>query len=294
MPASPPPVAEHDEPVLMARDVTVTFEGRSRDGSHTTVVACDRVSLELGAGEIVALVGESGSGKTTLARALSLHQEVDGGEILLNGRPVRHHGPDRIKPREYYGDVQMIFQDPFASLNHLKTVRHIVGRAVRLHSGLTSKKDVEQRTLELLETVHLTPAEDYIDRYPSALSGGQRQRISIARALAVDPRVILADEPTSMLDVSIRVDILNLLGELRREKGVAVLYITHDIASARYISDRMAVMYKGVLVELGETDQVVLAPCHDYTRTLIAAAPNPARRARRRRGRGENREKSGS
>ena len=280
------PVAEQDGPVLVARDVIVTFEGKTRDGSHTTVVACDRVSLELGEGEIVALVGESGSGKTTLARALSLHQEVDSGEILLSGRPVRHRGPGRIKPREYYGDVQMIFQDPFASLNHLKTIRHIIGRAVRLHSGLSSKKAVEQRTLELLETVHLTPAEDYIDRYPSALSGGQRQRISIARALAVDPRVILADEPTSMLDVSIRVDILNLLGELRREKGVAVLYITHDIASARYISDRMAVMYKGELVEVGETDQVVLAPRHDYTKTLIAAAPDPARRTRRRRGRG--------
>ena len=181
----------------------------------------------------------------------------------------------------------MIFQDPFASLNHLKTIRHIIGRAVKIHSGLTSRKDVEARTLELLETVHLTPAEDYIDRYPSALSGGQRQRISIARALAVDPTVILADEPTSMLDVSIRIDVLNLLAELRREKGVAVLYITHDIASARYISDRMAVMYKGDLVELGESEQVVLSPQHDYTKTLIAAAPDPGRRSRRRRRRGE-------
>lgn len=276
-------------PVLEAQDVTVTFEGKGRDGSRQTVTACNSVSLSLGAGEIVALVGESGSGKTTLARTLALFQDIDSGAIRLKGRAVRGAGAVRTRPREYYGEVQMIFQDPFASLNHLKTIRHIIGRAVKIHSGLTSRKDVEARTLELLETVHLTPAEDYIDRYPSALSGGQRQRISIARALAVDPTVILADEPTSMLDVSIRIDVLNLLAELRREKGVAVLYITHDIASARYISDRMAVMYKGDLVELGETEQVVLEPRHDYTRTLIAAAPDPTRRIRgRRRRRGES------
>lgn len=277
--------AEHPGPdaALEARDVTVTFESKGRDGSQQTITACNRVSLALSAGEIVALVGESGSGKTTLARALALFQDIDAGEILLADEVVRRTGSGRIRPREYYGEVQMIFQDPFASLNHLKTIRHIIGRAVRIHSGLRSKKAVEERTLELLETVHLTPAEDYIDRYPSALSGGQRQRISIARALAVDPTVILADEPTSMLDVSIRIDVLNLLAELRRDKGVAVLYITHDIASARYISDRMAVMYKGDLVELGETEQVVLDPQHGYTKELIAAAPDPHRRKRARR-----------
>lgn len=279
-----PAESERPDPVLAAQDVTVTFESKGRDGSQQTITACNAVSLSLGAGEIVALVGESGSGKTTLARALALFQDIDSGEIRLKDRAVRRTGRGRIRPREYYGEVQMIFQDPFASLNHLKTIRHIIGRAVRLHSGLQGKKAVEERTLELLETVHLTPAEDYIDRYPSALSGGQRQRISIARALAVDPAVILADEPTSMLDVSIRIDVLNLLAELRREKGVAVLYITHDIASARYISDRMAVMYKGDLVELGETEQVVLDPHHDYTKTLIAAAPDPGRRSRKRRG----------
>lgn len=270
-------------PVLEARDVVVTFEGKSIDGSATTVTACDRISLELAPGEIVAIVGESGSGKTTFARTLGLFQGIDSGEILLEGKTIQGDGKASLRPREFYGKVQMIFQDPFGSLNHLKTIRHIIGRAVRIHSGLRSRKAIEARTLELLETVHLTPAKDYIDRYPSALSGGQRQRISIARALAVDPSVILADEPTSMLDVSIRVDVLNLLAELRQEKGVAILYITHDIASARYLSDRMGVMYKGVMVELGETEQVVLDPQHEYTRTLIAAAPDPRRRARRRR-----------
>ncbi|MGP5056139.1 ABC transporter ATP-binding protein [Brachybacterium paraconglomeratum] len=270
-------------PVLEARDVVVTFEGKGIDGAPTMVTACDRVSLRLAPGEIVALVGESGSGKTTFARTMGLFQDIDSGQVLLEGQPIQGDGRRRLRPREFYGEVQMIFQDPFASLNHLKTIRHIIGRAVRLHSGLRSRRPVEERTLELLETVHLTPAEDYIDRYPSALSGGQRQRISIARALAVNPSVILADEPTSMLDVSIRVDVLNLLAELRRERGVAILYITHDIASARYLSDRMAVMYRGRMVELGETEQVVLEPAHEYTRTLIKAAPDPRRRKRRRR-----------
>ncbi|MGP9538308.1 ABC transporter ATP-binding protein [Brachybacterium sp. AOP43-C2-M15] len=283
-----PPAPPAAEAALEAHEVTVTFEGKGRDGSRQTVTACDAVSLSLAPAEIVALVGESGSGKTTLARALGLFQDIDSGQIRLSGRPVRGRGKDSVRPRDYYGEVQMIFQDPFASLNQLKTIRHIIGRAVRIHSGLRGRRAVEERTLELLETVHLTPAEDYIDRYPSALSGGQRQRISIARALAVDPTVILADEPTSMLDVSIRIDVLNLLSELRREKGVAILYITHDIASARYISDRMAVMYKGTMVEFGETEQVVLSPQHDYTRTLIAAAPDPGRRTRRRRRRGDS------
>lgn len=271
------------EVVLEADRVLVEFQGKSQTGESQTVVACNYVSLQLGAGEIVSLVGESGSGKTTLARALSLHQDINDGQIRLKGKKVQLSGRHRVKPREYYREVQMIFQDPFASLNNLKTIRHIIGRAVKIHSGLKSKKEIEQRTMELLETVHLTPAKDYIDRYPSALSGGQRQRISIARALAVNPSVILADEPTSMLDVSIRVDVLNLLGELRRTRGVAILYITHDIASARYISDRMAVMYKGNLVEVGETEQVVLEPRHEYTKKLIGAAPDPSRRTRKKR-----------
>lgn len=276
-PAASPSAAVPDT-VLEARNVTVQFEGKAREGGKTVVTACDDVTLELGRGEIVSLVGESGSGKTTLARSLALLNPIDAGEILLDGEPAVLSGQGRIQALDYYRDVQFIFQDPFASLNSLKTIRHILGRALKLHGRATSKKEIERRTIELLETVHLTPATEYIDRYPTALSGGQRQRISIARALAVEPKVILADEPTSMLDVSIRVDILNLLDELRRTQGVSILFITHDIASARYISDRMAVMYKGVLVEVGRTDDVVLDPSHDYTRTLIDAAPDPNRR----------------
>lgn len=269
------------EVVLAAEDVTVTFEGKAQSGGRSTVTACDHVSLELHKGDVVALVGESGSGKTTLARALALLGDIDSGQILLHGKTVNLSGPNRIKPIEYYGQVQMIFQDPFASLNNLKTVRHIIGRALKLHGRATSRQEVEQRTLELLETVHLTPASEFIDRYPSSMSGGQRQRVSIARSLAVEPSVLLADEPTSMLDVSIRIGVLNLLDELRHERGVSILYITHDIASARYLSDRMAVMYHGKLVEVGQTEQIVHEPEHDYTRVLIGAAPDPSRRVKR-------------
>ena len=270
-------------PVLEARDVRVTFEARSLKGRKHEIVACNDVSLSLGKGEIVALVGESGSGKSTLARALNLLQTTDSGEIRMDGHPVVSHGKDKVKPLDYYNDVQMIFQDPFGSLNTLKPIGHIIGRVLKLHGMAKTRAEVRQRTLELLELVHLTPGEDFIDRFPTSLSGGQMQRISIARSLAVKPKVILADEPTSMLDVSIRIGVLNLLRELRDTEGVSILYITHDIASARYLADRMAVMYQGDLVELGQTEQVVSDPQHDYTRTLIGAAPDPERRRKRRR-----------
>lgn len=273
-----------DRPVVLAAShVNVTFIGKDREGKRMEVQACKDVSLDLHEGEIVALVGESGSGKTTLARSLALLGDIDDGEILLNGKSVSLKGAHRIKPLEYYKSVQMIFQDPFASLNNLKPIRHILGRPLKLHRRATTRAEVNAKIRELLELVDLTPATDYIDRYPSSLSGGQRQRISIARALAVNPSVILADEPTSMLDVSIRVGVLNLLDELRRNQGVSILYITHDIASARYVSDRMAVMYRGELVEVGDTERIVREQRHEYTRTLIGAAPDPSRRVRRQR-----------
>lgn len=270
-------------PVLEARDARVTFEARNLKGQKHEIVACRDVNLSLGAGEIVALVGESGSGKSTLARAFNLLQPLDSGEILMDGSPVKTHGKDAVKPLDYYNEVQMIFQDPFGSLNTLKPIGHIIGRVLKLHGIATTRAEVRQRTLELLDLVHLRPAEDFIDRFPTSLSGGQMQRISIARSLALKPKVILADEPTSMLDVSIRIGVLNLLRELRDTEGVSILYITHDIASARYLADRMAVMYQGDLVELGETEQVISEPQHEYTRTLIGAAPDPERRTKRRR-----------
>ncbi|MGC0252505.1 ABC transporter ATP-binding protein [Pseudactinotalea sp. Z1748] len=269
-------------PMMESRDVRVVFR-TGIGAARNEVVACDDVNLQLNRGEIVSLVGESGSGKSTLARAMNLLQQVDSGEIRLDGQPVVTRGRGKVKPLQYYKDVQMIFQDPFGSLNGLKPVSHIIGRALKLHGLAGTRAEVRERTLEVLERVHLSPAKEYIDRYPTALSGGQMQRIAIARALAVEPKVILADEPTSMLDVSIRLGVLNLLSELRDKQGVSILYITHDIASARYLADRMAVMYKGRLVEVGATEQVISEPRHEYTRTLIGAAPDPSRRKKKRR-----------
>ncbi len=262
------------EVVLEARDVTKHFEVRGRGGTQI-VRAVEDVDLTLHRGEIVAMVGESGSGKTTVARMLSLYYKPTSGEIVLHGKDVTDLKGRKTK--QYYSQVQMLFQDPFASLNSLKSIRHILGRAVELHGKAKGKKAVEQRVKELLGRVNLVPAEQYIDKYPHELSGGQRQRIVIARALAVEPSVMLGDEPISMLDVSIRLDVLNLLKKLRDEEGLALLYITHDIASARYICDRINVMYAGQMIEGGASEQVIHAPAHPYTRLLLDSSPNPDR-----------------
>lgn len=259
-------------PVFEARDLSVHFRVDSPEGK-VTVRALDGIDFRLHRGEITALVGESGSGKTTLARVFSLIYQPSSGTVLVDGEPLAQAAKDE---RAYYRDVQLIFQDPFASLNALKKIRHIVERAVKVHRIAKGRKAVTQKVIELLERVNLSPTSRYIDRYPTDLSGGQRQRVAIARSLAVGPKVLLADEPTSMLDASIRLEVLNLLGDLRDRDGLAVLYITHDIASARYLSDRINVMYGGRIIESGPTEQIVSDPVHPYTRLLIEAAPDPA------------------
>ena len=270
-----PPAAAPRTPVLEARDVHLHFPGTDSDGKPVTIRALDGVDLSLHPGQICALVGESGSGKTTIARLFSLIYKPTSGEILFKGDPIRVRG-GRAE-RAYYRNVQLIYQDPFASLNGLKKIRTIISRVVRIHFPKLGRRRTQERTAELLEKANMTPASRYLDRYPTDLSGGQRQRIAIARALAVDPDVLLADEPTSMLDASIRLDVLNLLSDLRRTEDVAVLYITHDIASARYLSDRIHVMYGGKVVEAGPTEEIVSSPVHPYTRLLLSAAPDPAR-----------------
>ena len=232
--------------------------------------AVDDVSFTLRTGTITALVGESGSGKSTVARVLVRLHDATSGSVLYDGEDVL----SRRDVREYRSRVQMIFQDPFDSLNPVRKVRHHLERPVRIH-GVVPRRDVTPRVHELLRTVGLVPPERFAEKYPHELSGGQRQRVAIARALAVNPSVILADEPISMLDVSIRIGILNLMLDLKERRNIAFLYITHDIASARYVADEVLVMYGGQIVEQGVTDSVLLEPLHPYTRLLLSAVPNP-------------------
>jgi peptide/nickel transport system ATP-binding protein len=254
----------------------LTKDYRLREGIRTsTLRAVDDVSFTLEHGRTIALVGQSGSGKSTIAKLLLQLEQPTAGEILLDGKPVARRGAGLAG---YRRRVQMVFQDPFASLNPHHTIEHHLERPVRLHHPKMTNTEVRHRVLELLERVRLTPAAEVARRRPHELSGGQRQRVAIARALAPEPGVLIADEPVSMLDVSIRLGVLNLLATLQREEDLGVLYITHDLATARHFSDEILVMYRGRIVEQGPADDVILNPQHEYTKTLAAAAPNPERR----------------
>lgn len=229
--------------------------------------------LTLARREVVALVGESGSGKTTVARVISRLYRPTSGAIKLEGELVR----DRMSRREllrFRRAVQLIFQDPFASLNPLHTVGYTLSRPLLVH-GIARGEAAREHVERLLEQCGLAPPEQYVDKLPHELSGGQRQRIGIARALAVGPKLILADEPTSMLDVSIRLDIMNLMLDVKETQGLSYIFITHDLAGAHYMADRIAIMYAGYLVELGPSDAVINEPRHPYTRLLRDAAPKP-------------------
>lgn len=261
------------EVVLQTKNLKVHFDGENSEGKKVKIRAVDGVDFTLHKGEIVALVGESGCGKTTLARVFSLIYKPTYGDVTVLGQPLKEAARNE---RKYYRKVQLIFQDPFASMNSLKRIVHIVGRVVQIHKMAGRGAAVRKRVEELLGHVNLVPAEKFINQFPTDLSGGQKQRVAIARALAVEPSIILADEPTSMLDASIRLEVLNLLSDLRDNDGLAVLIITHDIASARYLSDRINVMYGGRIIEEGPTEKIVSDPVHPYTELLIGAAPDPA------------------
>lgn len=265
----PPSSETHGPPLLEVDGLSKTFVSRGIFGSSRPVVAVADVHFTVHCGEAVALVGESGSGKSTIARILLRLERPDAGRILLDGEDVLKREPSHAS-LAYRRRVQMVFQDPFGSLNRTHDVEHHVVRPLLRHR-LATKSNAHEKALALLRTVGLEPAEEFISRRPYELSGGQRQRVAIARALAVDPDLLIADEPTSMLDVSIRMGILTLLARLKTERDLGMLLITHDLASARYLADRVLVLFRGRVVESGPADDVVQSPAHPYTRALLAS-----------------------
>ncbi len=263
--------------VMEAVDLRKYFPVRQlRPGAARSVVhAVEATSLALYPGRALALVGESGSGKTTVARLLARLVAPTAGRILFQGDPVTSNRRSALL--RYRRHVQLIFQDPFSSLNPVHNVRYHLSRPLRIYGHARTRAQETEQVLALLDKVNLSPARQFIEKLPHQLSGGQRQRVAIARALAVQPEVLLADEPVSMLDVSIRLDVLNLLLQLKEEERLAVLFITHDIASARYFAEDTLVMYAGQTVEGGPSDEVIQHPKHPYTQLLISAAPDPDR-----------------
>lgn len=232
----------------------------------TVLKAVDNVTMDIYKGEILSLVGESGSGKTTLGRTISRLYKKTNGEILYNGKPVEDYSL-----KDFTKEIQMIFQDPQASLNPRMTVGDIVAEGIDIHKLASSKQERMEKVYSLLELVGLN--REHASRFPHEFSGGQRQRIGIARALAVNPSVLVCDEPISALDVSIQAQVVNLLKDLQKERNLTMLFIAHDLSMVKYISDRVAVMYRGKVVELGTPDAVYGDPVHSYTKSLISAVP---------------------
>jgi peptide/nickel transport system ATP-binding protein len=271
--ASPPTPGQATEPLLRAERLAKHFQiggGLVRKRLH----AVDDVTFSIGRQEIVALAGESGSGKSTVARMLAKVYPPTSGEIYFGGRPLSALR-SRADLLRYRGEVPLVFQDPFSSLNPVFRVSHGVLRSLRLHRPELGKRERHAEAVRLFDLVGLSPGEDVLQRYPHELSGGQRQRVGFAQALALRPKLIVADEPVSMLDVSIRIGLLNLMAGLRDSQGVSILYITHDIASARYLADRLIVMYAGQIAEAGPVEDVLASPRHPYTQLLLSAVPDP-------------------
>lgn len=233
--------------------------------------AINNVSFDIYEGEVFGLVGESGSGKTTVGRAILKLYDINEGEIIFNGEKVSHLKGKEL--HEFRKDAQMIFQDPQASLNGRMKIRDIVAEGLDIHGLTKTKQEREDRVQELLEHVGLN--RDHVTRYPHEFSGGQRQRIGIARALAVQPKFIIADEPISALDVSIQAQVVNLMQKLQEDRGLTYLFIAHDLSMVKYISDRIGVMHWGKMLEIGTSDDVYNNPIHPYTRSLLSAIPEP-------------------
>ena len=261
----------NETPLLSVRDLKMHFPVKNTEGlmaKRQVVLAVDGVSFDLNRGETLGLVGESGCGKSSLGRTITRLYKPTAGQILFEGTDLATLSESKMRP--FRRELQMVFQDPYSSLNPRQTVGNIIATPLQVH-GL-AKGNEEARVHDLLERVGLNP--EHHNRYPHEFSGGQRQRIGIARALAVEPQVIVADEPVSALDVSIQAQVMNLLEELRQDLGIAFVFIAHDLGVVRHFCDKVAVMYLGKIVEMGEKDQIYSAPQHPYTQALLSAAPD--------------------
>ena len=240
--------------------------------SKEPIKAVDGISFDVFEGETLGLVGESGCGKSTTGRSIIRLYDITDGEILFNGKNVNSYS-SRKESMQLHREMQMIFQDPYASLNPRMTAGEIIAEGFEIHGLYKNKKERQQKIGELLESVGLN--REHANRYAHEFSGGQRQRIGIARALSLNPSFIIADEPISALDVSIQAQVVNLLKQLQKERGLTYLFIAHDLSMVKYISDRIAVMYRGKILELGLADEIYNHPIHPYTKSLLSAVPQP-------------------
>lgn len=260
-------MTENKKKLIELKNVSLTFN----EGKKNEVKAIDNISFDIYEGEVFGLVGESGSGKTTVGRAILKLYDINKGEIDFDGETISHLKGKEL--HEFRKNAQMIFQDPQASLNGRMKIRDIVAEGLDIHKLVNSKEERDRKVQDLLALVGLN--KDHSTRYPHEFSGGQRQRIGIARALAVEPKFIIADEPISALDVSIQAQVVNLMQKLQREQGLTYLFIAHDLSMVKYISDRIGVMHWGKMLEIGTSDDVYNHPIHPYTKSLLTAIPEP-------------------
>ena len=265
-----------NQPIMQLKNVSIIFEKRTGIFSKPTRIgAVNDVSLDINSGGIVALVGESGCGKTTLGKTIAGLIDPAEGQVIFNGVDVKKMSKKQFE--EYRNGVQIVQQDSYAALNPARTIYQSLGEPLLHKKIVKSKKEAYERVCELLTTVELTPSEQFIYKYPHQLSGGQRQRILMARAISLGPKLIVADEPVSMIDVSLRIAVLNLMANLNKTLGIAFVYITHDLATARYIArnGKIVVMYLGKLIEMGNVTEVINDPKHPYLQALLSAVPIP-------------------